>query len=160
MHDLPSKIKDIQSTDSRAAEVYLREVRRNQPVELITTTDTHIIIETEAFIGRHKIKENPKTNTVHAKRKGTYEVKYDSVTTTFTCRTLPESLSDKSQHTVTESENTPLEQSTENTYEQTQTTTQPETLSTKRSNGPSVNIPSHGTVMNRLSRILTTIFTP
>ena len=158
MHDLPSKIRDIQETDTYAVDVYLREVRQKQPVELITTTDTHVIIETESFIGRHKIKESIDENTVHAHRKGTYEVKHDTITTTFTCRTLPESLSDKTKHTITESENTPLEQSRETTYTQP-SNTEPETLTTERSVGPSMKIPSQSTVMNRLSRILTTIFT-
>lgn len=92
MEDLPSKVQRLQELDSYSIETYLREVRRNEPVERVKTTDEHVIVETESFIGKHEFQDTTETGVVHAAEKGTYRVKHDDIDVTFTSRTLPEDI--------------------------------------------------------------------
>lgn len=91
MSELVKRVQDLQEYGNQAVQTYLKEVRRNQPIESITETDTHVIIETESFIGKHE-RRNTDEPTTEAKEKGVYELKTNQLNITFACRTLPKTL--------------------------------------------------------------------
>jgi hypothetical protein len=92
MNAFIEKTQQMQSLGRNAVVTYLREVRKNESVTDIRTTDTHIIIETETFIGEHERTDSNTNTSIQAAEKGTYRVKHDNISVTFTSRTLPDTI--------------------------------------------------------------------